>query len=382
MRLLASLVVMAVMLAGAGVPSASASARTASKATSIRGFDLPMTIQAGTVVRDRARVSGPTGRRILLQHKRPGGTWQTVARARVRNDHRVAVRVGVARAASKWRWSANLNGGPLKAVGRTKSGIHDFRLVAKRSGRHARAVSAERVRVSGPRARSVAPPNTQSLIAVTQAQVFFGHQSVGGNVLAGIPALYRQHSLSPPRTVETTAMRGTGGLFAHARIGRNKDPEAKIRHFDAILRGGVGRTADVVVMKFCYVDITRTTDVSALFARYQAALAALERTYPDVTFIHATVPLRMDSSHAEAEDNVARTRYNALVRQTYGSTGRVFDLARVESTAPNGTRVVGHVAGNRYESLYSGYSSDGGHLNYAGSVAAAEELVRTIAGTL
>lgn len=381
MRLLASLVLMAVMLAGAGAPSASASPRTASKATSIRGFDLPRTIQAGTVVRDRARVTGPAGRAVVLQHKRPGGAWQTVAKARVSNN-RVVVRVGVVRAGSKWRWTAQLNGGVLRPTGRTKSRVHDFRLVAKRSGLHARAVSAERVRASGPRAKPGTELTARSLGAVSNTKVFFGHQSVGGNVLAGIPAVYRQHSLPPPRTVETTAIAGTGGLIAHARIGRNKDPESKIRHFDAILRGGVGRAADVVFMKFCYVDITRSTDVSALFASYQATLAALERAYPDVTFLHATVPLRTDSSGADAADNVARTRFNALVRETYDSTGRVFDLARVESTAPNGRRVVGQTGGNRYESLYPGYSSDGGHLNSAGSTVAAEELLRTIAGNL
>ena len=43
-------------------------------------------------------------------------------------------------------------------------------------------------------------------------------------------------------------------------------------------------------MKFCSLDITSSTDVDAIFARYRDTMAALERDFPDVTFIHVTVP--------------------------------------------------------------------------------------------
>jgi lysophospholipase L1-like esterase len=101
----------------------------------------------------------------------------------------------------------------------------------------------------------------------------------------------------------------------------------------------------------------------------------LTAQYPNVKFIYVTNPL----TTSDAAANYARERYNQLVRSTYGSTGRVFDIAAVESTQPNGSRVSGTYGGNTFYSLYSEYSSDGGHLNSAGRSAAAKELLWVIA---
>ena len=57
------------------------------------------------------------------------------------------------------------------------------------------------------------------------------------------------------------------------------------------MRGGMGRHVDVALMKFCYVNFTTSADVNALFARYRDTMGALERDFPNATFIHVTMPL-------------------------------------------------------------------------------------------
>ena len=49
-----------------------------------------------------------------------------------------------------------------------------------------------------------------------------------------------------------------------------------------------------------------------------------------------------------------------MLRSSYGD--RVFDLAALESTAPDGSRVSGTSQGEPYFALYDGYAADEGHL--------------------
>jgi hypothetical protein len=218
---------------------------------------------------------------------------------------------------------------------------------------------------------------TADLTAVARTRVFFGHQSVGMNVLDAVPGVYADHGVSaPPIEQGRTEPGPNGGFIAHQFIGENFKPLLKLEDFDRIMRGGMGRQVDVALMKFCYVDITTSTDVDALFARYRDTMDALQRAFPNVTFIHVTDPLTTVAG-GEA-DNVARERLNALIRGEY--MGRhLFDLAAIESTKPDGTRVAGRYDNHEYFALYDGYASDVGHLNAVGSEVAATAFLGAIA---
>lgn len=232
----------------------------------------------------------------------------------------------------------------------------------------------------------------QQLEIAADTRVFFGHQSVGGNVIAGMEELYAARGLGTPQIVESgKPLTGRTAVFEHAFIGSNGDPSGKIREFDAIIRGGVGNRVDVALMKLCYVDITSKTDVDAVFGEYRTTMAKLQRDHPDVTFLHVTTPITTERSMAARakalvgrgdnfapENNAARERYNALLRQEYGDS--VFDLAAIQSTTPDGGRVEGSVDGQLYYAMYDGYASDPGHLNQEGSRIAAEALMGLIAG--
>lgn len=224
------------------------------------------------------------------------------------------------------------------------------------------------------------PVSATDLARAARKRVFFGHQSVGGNIMKGVTALYKANGASAPPFVDITAggstsLPGTGGYLAHAFIGENGDPLAKIADFDAILRAGVGGRVDVALMKLCYADITAKSDVVGVFDRYAAVMAGLEREFPNVRFLYSTVPLKTN----RPADNIARAAYNELVRQEYRKTGRLYDIAAIESTDPDGTRVSGVEGGSAFDSLFGGYSTDGGHLNEVGTRMAAAPLLQLVA---
>ena len=230
------------------------------------------------------------------------------------------------------------------------------------------------------------------LAKVSRTKVFFGHQSVGMNMLGGVPGIYAGCAVAAP-TIEQDRTQGgkEGGFIGHAFIGENEKPWLKIRDFDAKIRSGIGQQVDVAMMKLCYVDVTGDTDVGALFTVYNETIGALEGDFPEVTFVHVTVPLMTEqgqlsklksrltgsSRHGPAA-NAARERFNALIRREY-AVDRLFDLAAIESTAPDGTRVTGTYKEQRYYRLYDGYASDSGHLNGQGARVAATAWLKALA---
>lgn len=212
------------------------------------------------------------------------------------------------------------------------------------------------------------------LLAAARTSVLFGHQSVGANILDGVSGLYDNRGLSAPRIMEWPDT-ASGGYVTHVYVGENGNPRGKISHFADVVRAA--GTLRIALMKLCYVDIVSDTDVDAVFDRYRSTMAALVQERPDITFLYTTVPLTVGSS----ADNAARQRYNAKIRAEYGSTGRLFDVAAVESTRADGSRTTG--GSGSYLTLNPDYASDGdGHLNDTGSRRAAAALFRTIAAAL
>ncbi len=232
----------------------------------------------------------------------------------------------------------------------------------------------------------------RDLERVARTRIFFGHQSVGANVLDGVPAVFAAHAMEPPPTVESrTGPPGPGGAIVHALIGENEKPLVKIADFDSIMRGGMAEQVDVAMMKLCYIDIRADTDVEELFTAYQDTLTALQQDYPDVSFVAVTVPLTTEpslrtrirglitgSDRFGPAENARRERLNTMVRRAFADACR-FDLAAAESTAPDGLRVRGSVEGDDYFSLHDGYASDLGHLTPEGSRQVAAAWLRSVA---
>ena len=230
-----------------------------------------------------------------------------------------------------------------------------------------------------------------------QRRIFFAHQSVGGNIMDGVAALQQEPDAPRLRVLEIKGqLPATDGPFlAHARLGQNGDPRSKTEAFITALESGLGRTADVAMQKYCYVDIDAKTDVSQLFTYYRDAMARLHREFPQLTIVHVTTPLVRVQSGPKAlvkrllgrapdhyEDNIARNRYNDLLRREYASREPVFDLAAIEASRPGGSPEPFQFKGVDVFELRAEYTTDGGHLNADARRRVAGDFLSFLAGVV
>ena len=241
-----------------------------------------------------------------------------------------------------------------------------------------------------PKLHDVPLPLWQKL---SQRKIYFGHQSVGENILAGLaqvitgdPAIRLEvvRSDDPPKFDRP--------MLAHSAVGTNGDPNSKTQAFDAVVRAGTGGKTDIALFKFCFWDIRSTTDVGAVFRIYRDTMAALRKDYPSVVFVHVTVPLtvhrdgmtqRLKNLFGKKDawdlDNLKRAELNDLLLKEYQGKEPVFDLARVESTLQDGRRVAQVIGGKLSFSLAPEYSRDGAHLNDEGARWVSAQFLITLA---
>jgi lysophospholipase L1-like esterase len=224
---------------------------------------------------------------------------------------------------------------------------------------------------------------------ISRERVYFAHQSVGANLIEGLEDLAAEADVRLRIVQADRAADLPPAAFGHTFVTENGDPLKKLESFRAALGTGA---PDLALIKFCFVDIDRDTDVRALFERYQATIAELRQAHPRTVFVHVTVPLTtvqngfkawakrlLDRPPAGLLENQRRDEYNRLVRAAYAGREPLFDLAGVESTTADGraVRLVWH--GVRVPVLLPEYTSDGGHLNAEGRRRAARELVIVLA---
>lgn len=226
------------------------------------------------------------------------------------------------------------------------------------------------------------------LRTLASQRIYFGHQSVGFDMIAGVDEVLSELGAHGVRVVELNdAGVMPEPVFAHASIGENEKPLSKIAAFGDVVGNRLGGALDIAFFKFCYVDIKPQTDVEALFRSYRDAMRELQQRFPDLRLVHLTAPLTEIQSgpkawikgiigrpdlHALA--NVQRARYNELVRAEYAAQS-VFDLAAVESTWENGQRRTFVVDGRTYDALVEDYTHDGRHLNQRGRRWVAQNLL-------
>ena len=165
----------------------------------------------------------------------------------------------------------------------------------------------------------------------------------------------------------------------------------KLMPLSNYMENGIGNSADLAILKFCFVDIDNKTDVQKLFTTYKNEMAKLKNKYPKTTIVHFTVPLlrktelsfkswikgllgKNDGFFAN-EHNIKRNKFNSLVVAEYKNKEPVFDLAGFESIYSDGSRETFSEGGKTYYSLVPAYTDDGGHLNETGRKKIAEQLL-------
>jgi hypothetical protein len=224
---------------------------------------------------------------------------------------------------------------------------------------------------------------------LARERIYFAHQSVGANLLQGVAELAAAAGV-PVRIVRADRADDVPpAAFGHTFVPENGQPFEKLRNFRAALGSA---PIDVALLKFCYVDIERDTDVKALFSAYRQTIEELRRSHPGTVFVHVTLPLTSEPagwkalakrllgrSPAGMAENLRREEYNRMVREAYAGREPLFDLARVESTAPDGTPVRERWRGVAAPALAGQYTDDGGHLNADGRRRAARKLIAVLA---
>jgi len=231
------------------------------------------------------------------------------------------------------------------------------------------------------------------LVTACDLRIYFGHQSVGANIVTGIGELVAARSAPPLRVVHLPAELPTdGGFFAHEPIGRNGDPAGKTDAFVDRLTGRIGDGLDVALHKYCYVDIGADTDVTRLFEHYRRRMSRLRETRPDVVLVHVTAPLRRVPSGpvtrlrawvgpppSQAAANAQRERFNDLLREACAGREPLFVLAAAEATMPDGRTWRPRLGRLAVRSLATRYTDDGGHLNPRGRAHVAGRLLGFLA---
>ena len=234
----------------------------------------------------------------------------------------------------------------------------------------------------------------QQIRSLETKRIFFGHQSVGDDIVQGIRELIG----SDPRlklTVVSSAdpQLTTEASFIEARIGVNRDPESKNRSFVKVLDKGFGAQGGIAFFKYCYVDFGSNTDVQKIFDRYRKEVTHIKHKYPSLKIVHVTVPLTTDDSgrttkeriktilrHLSGRDpNVKRNQFNRLLRETYEGHDPMFDIADVEATRPDGSKSYFMRGIEKVYTMVPEFTTDGGHLNEAGRRLAAQRLLPVLA---
>jgi hypothetical protein len=212
-------------------------------------------------------------------------------------------------------------------------------------------------------------------LLIGQTRSFFAHASVGGNIVDGLNHLHARDAARYPLHVVSDdgtppAATAAGTLYEYMR--GNPGWQSKVTLFEQYIAAG-WRSPKITIAsnKMCYIDQT------ADWITYRNSMTALEAANPGVDFIYWTIPLM----NTEDSDNRLRNAFNQSLRDWMAlpaQSGKfLLDIADIEAWSPAGVQSTFSYGGKTYQKMYDGYTSDGGHLNTAGSDLVAMGLYAT-----
>lgn len=215
---------------------------------------------------------------------------------------------------------------------------------------------------------------------IGQTRSFFAHASVGGNIISGLNAL---HSANPSRyPLVVVSDDGTppattvaGRIYEYQR--GNPGWQSKVTLFEQYISAGWNASKiDIASNKFCYIDPTADWDT------FRNSMTGLEANNPGVTFIYWTIPLTTSEDSSNRQANTFNQSLRDWMAQTAQAGKILLDIADIEAWSPSGVETSYTYGGTTYQKLYSGYTSDGGHLNSAGSQLVAMGLYQAYAAAV
>jgi len=224
---------------------------------------------------------------------------------------------------------------------------------------------------------------------LAKKRIFFGHQSIGYNILAGIEDLLRENPGTKLNIVEMTGQQiPDGPLLIHSKVGTNGYPITKCDDFARKMES-LGPGIDLAMV---IVDIRRWVDVPEAFDYYRQTITKLKQKYPDTRFVHITVPLTTIPIGPKAfikkligrtidiyDDNISRNSYNELLKKEYEGKDPIFDLSLAESSDGNGGYSSFTVGGKMFFCLNPENAIDEIHLNERGRKFVAGRFLAVVA---
>ncbi len=239
-------------------------------------------------------------------------------------------------------------------------------------------------------------PSNIDFTKLSDKYIYFGHQSLGANILNGIQEIINIQNngnhfsiISPPlpKHIDSPAL-------YHSYIGTNLDPLSKINAFkNIILNEKLGKVLDIAFFKFCYVDIKKDSDIKAIFTNYKETIEEIQFTYPNLRIIHFTAPIKAHQIKFQKNlvkgmkymvknkilgdlDNVKRNQYNQIFRGQFDDNGNLFDLAELECQNNDNTEANFKYGNKNYSCLSIDLTDDGGHLNHQGQLKIGSDLLK------
>jgi len=221
-------------------------------------------------------------------------------------------------------------------------------------------------------------------------KILFGHASVGNNIVDGIQEMMsadnRFEKINIQKLESEYHISAPG--FYHFGVRKNGFPKQKCDHFKQMLiDNGLGHKVDIAFFKLCYVDIEEDANVKEIFDYYVNTMEDVKRKFPNLKILHATVPLYSHGKGIKGfikslikpdNHNIKRNEFNEKLIEKYKDSDPIYDLAKVESSYPDGRRSTFKVEGKEYFSLANEYTYDGGHLNKLGRRQAAKNLLKLL----
>lgn len=227
--------------------------------------------------------------------------------------------------------------------------------------------------------------NRDQLKNLQGKRVFFGHQSVGNNIISGLDSLIIRNSelsfikiVDYDKFMDLNVTDDTTFYLIHAPVGKNGNPGSKLQDFEIKLESI--QHINAAFLKFCFVDVTEETDVKLLYNNYIESISLLQSKYKNIDFAYFTIPLITKRNifirvlkkiytlvTRNPDNSIKRNEFNSLLRNT--NNIKLFDIAYLESSADDNS-----VKKNN-EFLLKRYASDPGHLNEIGSEKVANHLL-------
>lgn len=240
----------------------------------------------------------------------------------------------------------------------------------------------------GSGSRTTDPPDVSESLSASEHEtlktttIFFGHQSVGRNLLAGMAGVLPE--LRVVRGVDGANVEGP--VLIESALGHNGDPRSKDQAFlDAVALLPPG---SVALYKYCYADMVADTNPDSLHACYTRTLQ--RAADQGVRVVAVTMPLttvapawkywlkQLSGRIPDRELNLRRERFNQRLRES-SLPWPLVDLAQFEATAPDGRLCTVSYHGAAVPVLASEYTSDGSHLDARGQRRVAPRFFRSLA---